>query len=104
MSGPFACNMCNYRAPSRGILEGHRRTHTGEKPFKCDQCNYRARMNGDLIKHMRIHQDEKPYQCEFCEFSSQAQGELCGSTAGSIRRRSLTHAISAPFAAPVWQP
>ncbi|UYV68514.1 hypothetical protein LAZ67_6000007 [Cordylochernes scorpioides] len=73
---PFACNMCNYRAPSRGILEGHRRTHTGEKPFKCDQCNYRARMNGDLIKHMRIHQDEKPYQCEFCEFSTKHRGAL----------------------------
>ncbi|KAK7109126.1 uncharacterized protein [Littorina saxatilis] len=64
----FQCSMCPVACSNRGQLQGHLRTHTGERPFQCKEpgCNKTFVRNEELTRHRRIHSGERPYACSTC--------------------------------------
>ena len=70
-SKPFQCDYCDMSFKRKGILDNHRRTHTGEKPFKCSYCGDAFARKDALTFHMRKHSSQKLYKCDICflEFS-----------------------------------
>ena len=52
----YLCNTCGKVLKSKGSLEDHTRTHTGEKPFPCPRCSYRGSSTSLLAHHKkRVH-------------------------------------------------
>ena len=61
------CEYCDKSFEFKYLLDGHRRSHTGEKPFSCDICHKAFATNRNLIVHKRLHAVEKPFPCDVCE-------------------------------------
>ncbi|PSN55600.1 hypothetical protein C0J52_04048 [Blattella germanica] len=116
---PFICNICNKSFARKAFLEGHTRTHTGERPYACEFCqsafNDRSNLRkhtrihfkvppvtvdceicnktffniNTLRKHARLHAGDKPYICEICSKSF--------STKDSLTKHTQIHTLDRPF-------
>ncbi|GIX76039.1 protein bric-a-brac 1 [Caerostris extrusa] len=62
----YRCCTCNLLVASKGHLNIHMRTHTGERPFTCHLCGKTTIRQHDLQLHMRTHTGIKPYACPIC--------------------------------------
>ncbi|XP_022706738.1 zinc finger protein 628-like [Varroa jacobsoni] len=51
VDGCFSCNYCAYISPRKHNVEGHVRTHTGERPYLCRQCGKRFRHSSAFSVH-----------------------------------------------------
>ena len=73
---PFECELCDYKAKHRSLLKAHSKIHTDSRPFHCDQCEYKARERSALKVHMRVHTGDRPFECDKCEYKAKDGGTL----------------------------
>ncbi|VDM58866.1 unnamed protein product [Angiostrongylus costaricensis] len=60
------CDVCGKVFSRLWLLQGHLRSHTGQRPFGCAHCGKNFADRSNLRAHILTHTGEKKYSCQKC--------------------------------------